>query len=113
MQRHKKMSLKYPMCGHELLILLFVFLPQVLYIMTAANLFGERTVDRKTAVALFKELCDKEFFEPFMVVVEQRDTDNYQLMVKGEYDVQQIELFLKGRGFSLEVYKNYLIIFKE
>ena len=107
------MSLECPMCGRELLIPRFVFLPQVLYIMTTANLFGERTVDRKTAVALFKELCDKELFQPLMVVIEQRNADNYQLMVKGEYDVQQIELFLKGRGFSFEVYKNYLIIFEE
>jgi hypothetical protein len=106
------MPLECPKCGRELLITQFVFLPKVLYIMTTANLFWERTVDRKTAVSLFKELCDKEFFEPLMVVIEQRNEDNYQLMVKGEYDVQQIELFLKGRGFSLEVCKNYLVIFK-
>jgi hypothetical protein len=69
-------------------------------------------LERKEAVALLKELGDKEHFEPLVVLVEQRKTNSYQLKIKGDYDLQLVSEFLKNRGFSYEENENYLLIFK-
>lgn len=69
-------------------------------------------MQRKEAVALLKELADKELIQPFMVVIQQRTPDNCQLKIKGNYEQSQIEIFLKNRGFSYEANKDNLIIFK-
>ena len=64
------------------------------------------------AVALLKELGDRELVQPFMVDIEHRTPDNHQLRIRGNYNRQDIEVFLKNRGFSYEENKDYLIIFK-
>jgi hypothetical protein len=69
-------------------------------------------LDRKVTVALLKELGAEHLVQPLMVLVEQRKPDNYQLKIKGDYNTQEIELFLKNRGFSFEENNDYLIIFK-
>lgn len=72
---------------------------------------GNPHLFRKEAVALLKELGERELVQPFMVIIEPRPNDKCQLKIKGNYDQQQIELFLKGKGFGYEASKDYLIIF--
>jgi hypothetical protein len=45
-----------------------------------------------------------------LVLVEQRKPEEFQLQIKGRYDYQEIEIFLKDRGFSIEENMDYLII---
>ena len=69
-------------------------------------------MDRKEAVVLLKELGAEHLVQPLMVLVEQRNPNSCQLKIKGDYDRELIEEFLKNRGFSYEENKDYLIIFK-
>ncbi len=70
-------------------------------------------MDREEAVAILKELADKELVQPLMVIIQQRTPHNCQLKIRGNYDQSQIELFLKNRGFSYEANEDSLIIFKQ
>jgi len=69
-------------------------------------------LDRKEAVALIKELGDRKLIQPTFVVIENRTPKKHQLKIKGDYDCQGIEVFLKNRGFTYTVNKDYLVIFK-
>ena len=68
-------------------------------------------MERAEAVALLKELVAEQLIQPSLVLIEQRSPDRYQLQVKGNYDLQEIEMFVKNR-FSLEEYRGYLIFDK-
>ena len=69
-------------------------------------------LERKETVALLKELGTEHLIQPSSVLIKQRTPDGYQLEIKGNYDCQAIEEFLKNRGFSYKENKDYLIIFK-
>jgi hypothetical protein len=69
-------------------------------------------LDRKEAVALLKELGIEHLIQPTFVLIKQRTPDSYQLEIKGDYDLKEIERLLKNRKFCLEEKKDYLIIFK-
>ncbi len=73
---------------------------------------GNVHLDRKEAVALVKELGDRELVQPVFVVIENRTPDKIQLRIKGNYDCRQVEMFLKNRGFSYKENKDDLVIFK-
>ncbi|MGA3290954.1 MAG: hypothetical protein ABSD42_12025 [Candidatus Bathyarchaeia archaeon] len=64
---------------------------------------------REEAVALLKELGAEHLIQPFLVLIEQRSPDRYQLQIKGNYNLREIEMFVKNR-FSLEESKGYLIL---
>ena len=66
---------------------------------------------REEVVALLKELVAERLIQPSLVLVEQRSPDRYQLQIKGNYNFQQIEMFVKNR-FTLEESKGYLILDK-
>jgi hypothetical protein len=68
---------------------------------------------RQEAIALLKELGDRQLIQPFSVIIEKQTKDKFQLKIKGSYDLNQIESFLKKRGFTYENSKDYLIIFKQ
>jgi len=68
--------------------------------------------DRKEAVALLRELGIEHLIQPSFVILKQRAPNSYQLEIKGEYDHEEIEVFLKKRNLSYEEKKDYLIIFK-
>jgi len=68
---------------------------------------------RQEAIALLKELGDRQLIQPFSVIIEKQTKDKFQLKIKGSYDLNQIESFLKKRGFTYENSKEYLIIFKQ
>lgn len=70
-------------------------------------------MDRKEAVALFTQLVTNGHVQPNLVSIEQKKPGKCQLRIKGNYDYSKIELFLKGKGYSYEECKEYLIIFKE
>lgn len=63
---------------------------------------------RTEAVALLKELGGEQLIQPSLVLIEQRSPDNYQLQIKGNYNLREIEMFIKNR-FSFEESKGYLI----
>jgi hypothetical protein len=63
---------------------------------------------RSEAVGLLKELVAEQLIQPSLVLIEQMTSDRYQLQIKGTYNFQEIEMFVKNR-FSLEEYKGYLI----
>jgi len=66
-------------------------------------------INRAEAVALLKELSSEQLIQPSLVLIEQRSSNIYQLKIKGNYNLQEIELVLKNR-FSAEEYENYLVI---
>jgi len=67
---------------------------------------------RKEAVALLKELGNRDLVQPFFVIIEKRTRDKFQLKIKGSFNKTQIFSFLKSRGFSCEEKEDYLIIYK-
>lgn len=67
---------------------------------------------RSETVALLKELGAAKLLQPTLVLVEQRSPDKFQLRIKGDYNPQEIEIFLRNRGFSYEENKENLVIFK-
>jgi hypothetical protein len=69
-------------------------------------------VKREEAVGLLKELVSERLIHPSLVLLEQRTPGKYQLRMKGDFSCQEIETFLKNRGFSCEENKDYLTIFK-
>ena len=60
-------------------------------------------------IALLSELGSKHPVKPRLVIIEKRESNAYQLKIKGNYNIQEIGKFLKNR-FSIEENKNYLII---
>jgi hypothetical protein len=69
-------------------------------------------LERKEAVTLLKELAHQLQLSPNMVIIESQKADHYQLKIKGEYSYEEIKLFLKNKGYSYEINKDYLIIYK-
>ena len=78
---------------------------------SSQGLKGEALL-RKEAVALLKELGNRDLVQPFFVIIEKRTRDKFQLKIKGSFDKTQIFSFLKTRGFSCEDKEDYLIIYK-
>ncbi len=68
-------------------------------------------MERAEAVALLKELIGEQLIQPSLVLIEQRSLDRYQLQIKGNYNLQEIEMFVKNK-FSLEECRGYLIFDK-
>ena len=69
---------------------------------------------REQAVALWKELCAKQWVQPLAIVIEQRKTNSYQLKIKGFYDCKLIEGFAQSKNLAIEENKEkgFLVIFK-
>ena len=67
-------------------------------------------MDRKEAVALLKELGTAHLIQPTFVLIKQRTPDSCELLIKGDYDLKEIDRRLKNRKFCLEEKKDYLII---
>lgn len=65
---------------------------------------------RTEAVALLKELGAEQLIQPSLILIQQ-SPDGYQLQIKGNYNFQEIETFVKDR-FFLEENKGYLIFNK-
>jgi len=68
---------------------------------------------RVEAVALVKELGGEHLIRPSFVIIEQRKPDSYQLKIKGDYDIPQIELLVKNKFAVQEnIEKGFLVIFE-
>ena len=74
---------------------------------------GHSLLYRKEAVALLKELGDRELVQPLMVIIQQRPPNRFQLKIRGSFNQLAIEIFLKNRGFSYEAKEDYLIIYRQ
>ena len=70
------------------------------------------SMKREEAVAILKELESEHLIQPSLVHLQRRTPDQYQLQMKGNFNCQEIDAFLRNRGFSCEENKDYLIIFK-
>ena len=57
---------------------------------------------RAEAMALLKKLGAEHLIQSSSVLIEQRKPDKYQLCVKGDYDRQRIEVFLKKYALPFE-----------
>jgi len=68
-------------------------------------------MNRREAIALLSELGANQLVNPSFVILEQRKTDKYQLKIKGDYCLQEIETLAKNR-FSIDEKQNFLIIYK-
>jgi hypothetical protein len=71
-------------------------------------------VNRKQAVALVTELVDGGLVKPRIVVIDQRKPEQYQLKIKGDYNLLSINEFVKMKNYAVEedTVKGYLLIFK-
>ncbi len=70
-------------------------------------------MERKEAVALLKELGEHKLIIPNFVLIQLSETPNkYNLEIRGNLDYEQIESFLKERGFLFERNNNCLTVFK-
>ena len=58
-----------------------------------------------------RELGANQLVNPSSVILEQRTIDKYQLKIKGDYCLQEIETLSKNR-FSIDENQNFLIIYK-
>ena len=63
---------------------------------------------RAETVAILKELGAEQLIQPFLVLIEQKSPDRYQLQIKSSYNLREIEMFVKNRS-SLEESNGYLI----
>ena len=57
------------------------------------------------------ELGANQLVDPNFVVIDQTDLNAYQLKIKGNYDIQAMQLFLKDRC-RLKEKEGFLIISK-
>ena len=69
-------------------------------------------MNRREAIALLSELGANQLVNPNLVLLDEITLGNYELKLKGTYDLPQIVIFLKNK-FSLEERKDYLIIFNQ
>jgi len=70
-------------------------------------------LNRKEAVALFTDLVANGYVQPHLVSIEQKKPNKFQLKIKGEYDYNQIEQFLKIKELQCEKTEDYLIIYNQ
>ena len=64
---------------------------------------------REETVALLRELGANQLVSPTVVSIEHGLTDTYQLKIKGDYDFQEMKIFLKNK-FTVGENKDYLVI---
>lgn len=67
-------------------------------------------MNRAEAVALVKELGERELIRPTFVIIHQAESNRFSVKMKGDYDWKEIESFLKNRGFLFESHEDFLII---
>jgi hypothetical protein len=67
---------------------------------------------RKEAISFLKELAEKDLVLAFMVDIQRRTPNHYQLRIKGNYEPSRIKKFLNDKGFSFEVKQDTLVVFK-
>jgi len=63
---------------------------------------------RAEAIGLLKELVTEQLIQPSLVYIDRRSPDIYQLQIKGNYNLQEIEMLVKDR-FALKECDGYLI----
>jgi len=64
------------------------------------------------AITLLTDLCLKEkLVQPSFVIIEQREPNEYQLKIKGDYDSETIKKFVQKKNFSVQEDGVFLLIF--
>jgi hypothetical protein len=67
-------------------------------------------LNRQEAIALLSELGNNQLVDPNFVLLEIGKLNSYQLKIKGIYDINNIDMFLKKNKLSCKENKDYLII---
>jgi len=68
-------------------------------------------VKKEEATALLNELGANKLVNPKLVLIEQKETDKYQLQIRGDFDRHAIALFIRKRHLSCKLNNNYLTVF--
>ena len=72
----------------------------------------ESSTKRVQAITLLTDLCLKEkLVQPSFVIIEQREPNEYQLKIKGDYDSETIKKFVQKKNFSVQEDGVFLLIF--
>ena len=103
------MLCRFKIIINENLLCYFIVLSKPLLILYVHLRFEWGYIKRAEAVALLKELGEAELIQPSFVLLEIKSPDNYQLRIRGSYNLQEIKSYLKNR-FLIEEYENYLVI---
>jgi len=84
------------------------------YRLIANTIGGNVRLERKEAIALLKELIIRFLVSPSLVAINENNTGDFNLMVKGEYDNQALIEFIDKNKLLLEKNseKGYLLISK-
>ena len=71
-------------------------------------------MQRYEAVTLLKELDAEHLIHPWLVLIEQRKPERYELQIRGFYDLELIKAFAKQYNSKVkeDASKGYLVIFK-
>ncbi len=98
-------------CGFNNCLVIIAIIINIVYVSMEE---GEIVVDRVEAMALLKELVAINLVDSSFINMLQREPNQYQLQIKGEYFKSRIEEYAKQFGLSIEEDKErkYLVIFK-
>ncbi len=88
----------------------FVVLGILFISLVPSSGLSEVYMKREETVALLKELGAEHLIQPSFVLIDRRKPDSYELKIKGVYNLQDVEIFLRNK-FSVEESKDYLVIF--
>lgn len=71
-------------------------------------------MERKETMDLLKKLGEVSLIQPTLIKIDQRIPDRYQLQIKGAYNRQQMEIFVRKKNLAIieNKDKGYLLIFK-
>ncbi len=87
----------------------FVVLGILFISLVPSSGLSEVYMKREETVALLKELGAEHLIQPSFVLIDRRKPDSYALKIKGVYNLQDVEIFLRNK-FSIEESKDYLVI---
>jgi hypothetical protein len=71
-------------------------------------------LDRLQAIAVLKELVNNDLVDPSYISVGKRQTNQYQIQIKCNYNRKEIEEYAKKYNLTIEEDKEqlYLLIFR-
>jgi hypothetical protein len=67
-------------------------------------------VKKEEATVLLNELGANKLVNPKLVLIEQKETDRYQLQIRGDYDRHAIAQFIRKKDLSCKIKDEYLTI---
>ena len=92
----------------------FAWAYKKIYNFFVPTLFGGTLLDRLQAIAILKELVDYNLVEPSYLSTVQVKPNSFQIQIKCDYNMEEIEAFAKKHGLTIteDKERKYLVIFK-